>query len=68
MTKPQPKPRDVIRMKSFSYWIRQALAELESLTPEARAAFGQVVGDCNLSQFKDLATLEKALKKLSFFR
>lgn len=67
MTKPQPKTRDVIRMKSFCYWIRQALAELKSLTPEARAAFEKVLGDLNLQTFTDLETLEKALRKLSLF-
>ncbi len=68
MTNPKLKnTRDHIRLKSFSYWIRQALAEIESLTPEAREAFGKVIGDLDLSQFKDLETLEKALRKISFF-
>lgn len=68
MTKPKLKTtRDVLHLKSFTYWIRQALASLEGLTPEARAAVGRMIGDLNLSQFKDLETLEKELRRISHF-
>lgn len=57
---------DYIRIKSLSYWLRHAIAEIEHLSPEAREALGKVIGDSDLIQIKDLAQLEKALRKLSF--
>ena len=58
--------KDYFRIRSFSYFIRQALAEVANVPPELRDRLGQVIGDCDLTTFKDLATLEQALKKISF--
>ena len=58
--------KDYRRIRSIAYWLRNVLAELKDLSPEARAEFGKVIGDSDLSQFKDLEALEKALRKISF--
>lgn len=58
--------KDYLRIRSLSYWIRQALGEVENMPPYLREQLGQVIGDCDLTTFKDLATLEKVLAKISF--
>jgi len=58
--------KDFLRIRSFSYWIRGALEEVANMPPELRERLGEVIGDCDLTTFKDLATLEQALKKISF--
>jgi len=58
--------KDYLRIRRIGYWLRTVLKELESLSPEAREEFGKVIGDNDLKQFRDLETLEKVLKKMSF--
>ena len=58
--------KDFLHIRSFSYFIRKALATVEGMPLELWERLGEVIGDCDLTTFKDLATLEKALKKISF--
>jgi len=58
--------KDFLHIRSFSYFIRKALETVDGMPPELRDKLGEVIGDCDLATFKDLATLEKALKKISF--
>ncbi len=57
--------KDVIRLKSFVYWIGKALSELQSMTPETRQMMGEAMGEINLPKITDLASLEKVLSMLS---
>lgn len=57
--------KDVIRLKSFVYWIGKALSELQSMTPETRQMMGEAMGEINLPKITDLASLEKVLSTLS---
>jgi hypothetical protein len=56
---------DYLRLKSFTYWIRNALSELQAMSPEMQKAIEQILTDCGLPQMRDLATLEKTLRKLT---
>lgn len=56
---------DYLRLKSFTYWIRQAHSELQAMSPEMQKAIAQILADCELPQMRDLATLEEALRKLT---
>jgi len=58
--------KDLSLVRSFSYLILRALKTVEDMPPELRDRLGEVIGDCDLTTFKDLETLEKALKKISF--
>ena len=53
------------QLARFTYWIRCALKELETMPPELRESLGKVIGDCDLTQVKDLDTLITALRKMS---
>jgi hypothetical protein len=66
MTKRELKTKkDYMRIKSFTYFIRTALAEVQKMPPHLKEMLGQVIGDCNLTQLKDLETLEQALRKMT---
>lgn len=66
MTKPTRKNRtDIIRLKSFVYWIGKALAELQSMTPETRQMMDEAMREIGLPKITDLTSLEKVLSTLS---
>lgn len=57
--------KDVLRLKSFVYWIGKALSELQDMTPETRQMMGEAMSEINIPQINDLASLETALKLMS---
>lgn len=62
---PRKNATDIIRLKSFVYWIGRALAELQSMTPETRQMMGEAMSEIDLPKITDLASLEKVLSMLS---